>query len=118
MNNYKSPDVPSSNWNPKVTRYRHNIVCIPLERRNHRTTIPLNSKGLTTQPPLGCSQGPSRTTSYTRGTWALPTLADDASAMPAGPFLRLPPLRPGRCVGDDYDIILLIDQREQVRTGV
>lgn len=89
---------------------------IKARSRDCRTWEPID-KPKSPNCHYGCSQGPSRTSSYSRGTWALQALANEADALPAGPSLRLPPLLPGHSVGDDYDLILLIDQREQVCGG-
>ena len=71
---------------------------------------------------LQCSQetggqaGPSRTGHHTRGEWRLPSLCDDEnSRAPAGRALRPPPLPSGATFGQHYDVVLVVDSREQVR---
>ena len=62
----------------------------------------------------GSQVGPSRTGRHTRGEWRLPSLCDDGDSAPAGRALRLPPLPSGATFGQHYDIVLVVDSREQV----
>jgi hypothetical protein len=62
----------------------------------------------------GRQAGPSRTGRHTRGEWRLPSLCDDGDRAPAGRGLRLPPLPAGATFGQHYDIVLVVDSREQV----
>ena len=68
----------------------------------------------------GSQTGPSRTGRHTRGKWRLPALADDdgGDCSPATRALRLPPLPPGATFGQLYELVLVVDSREQVRSQV
>lgn len=51
----------------------------------------------------------------TSGGVLLPPLVDPVSRSIGDAAVRLPPLPPGACFRDVYDITLLVDNREQVR---
>ena len=67
----------------------------------------------------GSQAGPSRTGRHTRGEWRLPSLASDdhGETAPAGRLLRLPPLQLGAAFGQLYELVLVVDSREQVPTS-
>ncbi len=71
-------------------------------------------------PQLYCSAGGatsgsrSRSGVLTSGSVLLPPLVDPVSRSIGDAAVRLPPLPPGACFRDVYNITLLVDNREQV----
>ena len=65
----------------------------------------------------GSQAGPSRTGRHTRGEWRLPSLAgdnDDGMCSPAVRAPRPPPLPQGATFAQMYELMLVVDSREQV----
>ena len=65
----------------------------------------------------GSQAGASRTGRHTRGEWRLPSLAgynDVGDCSPAMRAPRPPPLPPGATFGQLYELMLVVDSREQV----
>ncbi len=65
----------------------------------------------------GSQAGPSRTGRHTRGEWRLPSLAgdiEDGMCSPAVRAPRPPPLPPGAAFVQLYELMLVVDSREQV----
>ncbi len=65
----------------------------------------------------GSQAGPSRTGRNTRGEWRLPSLAGDSQDGMCSPAVRAPrppPLPGGATFGQVYELMLVVDSREQV----
>ena len=45
--------------------------------------------------------------------WRLPTLLANVSVAASKPHIRLPPLPPGSSFAEAYDVVMLLDNREQ-----